>query len=382
MAPTIGGPAQGLRNTIPELEKLGFRHEVASCDAPSACWNSRDAFPLHLLGPGRFGFAYSHRLSEWLLKNLPRFDAVLIHGLWLWPGLATFLAYRKLASPRPRLFLMPHGMLDPWFQTDPSRRLKALRNSLYWRLCERHVVNGADAILFTCDEELRLARTTFPGYKPKREFNAGYGIPEPPGFSEPMQTAFWEKAPGLRQKRYVLFLGRIDPKKGVDLLIQAYAGILKTLSPGVDFPELAIAGPGWDTPYGKHLSGLIGNRPQIHKIGMLEGVAKWGAIHGCEGFILPSHQENFGIAVVEALACDKPVLISDKVNIWREVRQENAGLVAEDSIGGTESLLREFFLNQRLTVRGQCRACYRRFFGIENAVQRIAKILEDSRSWR
>jgi glycosyltransferase involved in cell wall biosynthesis len=72
---------------------------------------------------------------------------------------------------------------------------------------------------------------------------------------------------------------------------------------------------------------------------MLNGEAKWGALYGCEAFVLPSHQENFGIAVVEALACGRPVLISDQVNIWREIVEGGAGLVAEDTLEGTYTLL-------------------------------------------
>ena len=75
---------------------------------------------------------------------------------------------------------MPHGMLDPWFQRDKSRRVKAVRNWFYWWLVERGVVNAADALLFTCQQELELARTTFGGYRPKREMDVGYGIAEPP----------------------------------------------------------------------------------------------------------------------------------------------------------------------------------------------------------
>jgi hypothetical protein len=76
---------------------------------------------------------------------------------------------------------------------------------------------------------------------------------------------------------------------------------------------------------------------------MLSGAAKWGALYGCEAFVLPSHQENFGIAVVEALACGKPVLISDQVNIWREIVEDGAGLVEGDAEEGVEKLLRKFF---------------------------------------
>src|SRR5690606_39791764 len=97
-----------------------------------------------------------------------------------------------------------------------------------------------------------------------------------------------------------------------------------------DIPDLVIAGPGLNTLFGSRLKKLaVGS--SIHFPGMLEGAEKWGAFSGCEAFILPSHQENFGIAVVEAMACGKPVLISNKVNIWQEIITGGGGLVGEDT---------------------------------------------------
>ena len=90
-----------------------------------------------------------------------------------------------------------------------------------------------------------------------------------------------------------------------------------------------IAGPGLDTAFGREMRQLAESlcpqpstltpQPAVFFPDMLTGDAKWGALYGCEAFVLPSHQENFGIAVVEALACGKPVLISNQVNIWREI---------------------------------------------------------------
>jgi glycosyltransferase involved in cell wall biosynthesis len=83
----------------------------------------------------------------------------------------------------------------------------------------------------------------------------------------------------------------------------------------------------------------MGIEQRVHWTGMVKGDAKWGALYACDAFVLPSHQENFGIAVAEALACSKPVLISDKVNIWREIAQGGCGLVAPDTLAGTTQLL-------------------------------------------
>ena len=124
------------------------------------------------------------------------------------------------------------------------------------------------------------------------------------------------------------FLSRIHPKKGIDLIINAY---LKLEEQGVDMPQLIIAGPGLETGFGQEMVNLANTSPNILFPGMLNGNAKWGAFYNCEAFILPSHQENFGIAIVEAMACAKAVLITDKVNIWHEIKDGNAGLVCDDT---------------------------------------------------
>ena len=414
MNPNLGGVSEGIRNTIPAMEKLELRNEVVSCDSSCDLWIKNVPFPLHALGPGRYSLAYSARFQIWLEKNLSRFDCVIVHGLWQWHVQATIRSFKKLKSNSqgagryPLLFIMPHGMLDPWFQRHKTRRLKAIRNSIYWWLFERQAVNSADALLFTCEEEFLLARTTFRGYRPKREINIGYGIAEPPVFDPRMHDAFQTKCLELGNNPYLLFLGRIHPKKGVDLLIRAYAEVLKTDKLKTTFPHLVIAGPGWDTSYGRQMRHLIHianaeipsencklktvNQPRIHTIGMLEGDSKWGAFHGCEAFILPSHQENFGIAVVEALACSKPVLISKKVNIWREIQRYKAGIVEQDNFIGTKKLLHSFFCDQKNNEikfkTKKCNnkndnnpslECYKREFCIFEMATKINKIIRKYR---
>ena len=108
-------------------------------------------------------------------------------------------------------------------------------------------------------------------------------------------------------------------------------------------PKFVVAGPGLDTPYGQRIQKQVSDdvvlKNNVVFSGMLSGDAKWGAFYNCEAFILPSHQENFGIAVVEALACGKPVLITNKVNIWKEIHDAQAGLISDDTIQGTSELL-------------------------------------------
>ncbi len=288
-------------------------------------------------------------------------------------------------------------MLDPWFQKAPGRRLKAVRNWLYWKLIEHKVVRECAGLLFTCEQELRLARTTFRPYQPQSENNVGFGIASPPGLQPGMQRAFVARCPGLGGRPFLLFLSRIDVKKGVDLLIHAYAKWARdTAFMDKRLPALVIAGPGLETAHGKKMQELAASRcppahegdgrknlhedpPAIFFPGMLAGDAKWGAFHGCEAFALPSHQENFGIAVVEALACGKPVLISDQVNIWREIDAAGAGLVETDTEEGVLNLLSRWgsASNVQNEQRSRnARAVFELRFTAGQAAQNLLTVLE------
>ena len=375
----------------------GYGNEVITLDAPGEGVVSSDGFPLHQLGPAKNPWRYSPQLMPWLSSNLERFDIVIAQGLWLYPSFAAWRAVNRhrarLRQRPPAFFVMSHGMLDPWFQRDSSRRLKAIRNWLYWKIVERKVVNGADGVLFTCEQELLLARETFRGYSPKREINVGYGVPEPPAFSNEMTIALDKLCPRSNTKPYLLFISRIHPKKGVDLLLGAYARFIETAERhGASIPDLMIAGP-TDSAYSQSMVALAkklnlnvqigatrvdGSGPVVHFPGMLQGDAKWGAFYGCDAFILPSHQENFGIAVAEALTCSKPVLISNQVNIWREIQTMGAGFVANDSEEDTHEMLTHWFQlseAERLGMRQQARKCYAQHFNMQACAERMANQL-------
>ncbi len=396
MDPATGGPCQGIRNSIPELKKRGINNEVVCLDDPALSFLKEDSFQIHALGAGKGPWCYSPKLIPWLLENLRRFDAVIIHGLWLYPSHAATKAIKLLKNNKskkekkrlhiPQVFVMPHGMLDPYFQTDLSRKMKALRNWFYWKLIESEVVNKADGLLFTCKEELVLAREPFRPYHPKKEINVGYGIKEPPLFALKMKQEFLKLCPQLRFDSYFLFLSRIHQKKGIENLIRAYEKVAnkmqgehnKSAVLQLSFPKLVIAGPGLETRYGKKMQSLVQESKTLqHSVffpGMLTGNAKWGAFYGSEAFILPSHQENFGIAVVEALACGKPVLISNKVNIWKEISTSNAGIVHDDTLDGTINLLNDFKLltvSEKNKMAAEARITYEKYFNVAVVSQQL-----------
>lgn len=399
MDPTLGGVCQAVRTMIQGMGETGTCHnEVVTLDAAKASFLAADPFPVHALGPAKTTWAYSAQLLPWLIDNLPRFDSIIIHGLWQYPASAVRKALDILrdsqlpASRLPRCYVMPHGMLDPYFQQDSSRRLKSIRNTIYWKLIERKVVNQADGLLFTCEEEKLLARKPFRPYRPKREWVVGLGVEESPDYTVEMKTDFATACPDLGAQPYLLFLSRIHPKKGVDSLIRAYAALpVSHTLPGSPIPHLVIAGP-LDSSYAHEMQQLAAkllpplsetedfnpNTLRIHFPGMLSGAAKWGAFHGCEAFVLPSHQENFGIAVVEALACGKPVLISKQVNIWREIVAVGGGIVADDNDAGTLALLQTWIAlssEERQAGRLMATNAFRKHFSIPPAAERMKAIL-------
>ena len=343
MNPTTGGPCEGIRNLIPELKRKGIDSEVVCLDDPHNSYLKNDSFTVYALGKSLTPWKYHPRLFSWLLINLTRYDIVIVRGLWLYHSYAVHKAIRTLRKKNikrlPRVYIMPHGMLDPWFQQTASRKMKSIRNLLYWHLIEKKVVSCADGLLFTCLSELELARKTFSDYDTKKEINIGYGIDDPPVYNDRILNAFHERCPNLANQSFLLFLGRIDAKKAVHLLLNAYHKISQTTP---NLPALIIAGPGLETEYGQKIFRMAEQSSLLDKKiifpGMLTSDAKWGAFYECDAFILPSHQENFGIAVVEAMACGKAVLISNKVNIYKDIETARAGLVNEDSEAGISSL--------------------------------------------
>ena len=365
--PVQGGPAEGLRQSIAAARVMGHIEDVLTLDAPhDACVIGFPA-PVHALGPVGSPYGRSDRLLPWLRAHAGDYDALVVHGLWQHHGLSVWRALR--GGPVP-YFVYPHGMLDPWFkQRYPLKHVKKL---LYWWAAEYRVLRDASAVLFTADEERRLAAETFWPYR-VRPTVVGYGVAYTGAAAGVDAEPFFQRWPATRDKRIVLFLGRLHPKKGGDLLIEAFAQVAAR-DPAL---HLVMAGPddrsgvraAWEA-----LASRCGVAERVTFTGMLTGDAKWAALRAAEVFALPSHQENFGIAVVEALASGVPVLISDKVNIWREIVADDAGLAGNDTLAGTVDTLSRWLsleVPRRTAMRQHAVDCYQRHFHMAAAAQRL-----------
>lgn len=365
--PIFGGPTDSVRMFAAAHRRAGNEVEVATLDDPHADFSRLPEGEVHAFGPTKGNYHYQPKLEQWLSANWRRFDGVIVNGIWQYQALA---ARRAVAGQRPYV-VFAHGMLDPYF----AKRypLKHIKKLIYWMLYERSNLNRANAVCFTSEEEARIAGEGFPFCRFRRVV-VPYGTIGPQGDPDAMKAAFHAAFPDLAACRYLLFLGRIHPKKGCDLLLEAFARAAPS-----DL-SLVVAGPdetNW-RPELEAQAARLGIASRMHWTGTLRGDVKWGAFYGAEAFILPSHQENFGIAVADALACGTIPLISDKVNIAPDVAADGAAFVEPDTADGTARLIEQFLAlpePERAAMRLRARACYEKRYALRNAAQEVYKAL-------
>lgn len=260
-------------------------------------------------------YTFSWPLTFWLWNHVNKYDLLHIHSLFSYSTLpaAWFAHWHNVPY-----IIRPLGHLNRWGMKNRRAALKRL--SL--RLVEGPILKRATLLHFTCEQERIEAQevgVTGPSVI------APLGIDTAPFQQLPSEEEFTADYPQARNKMRLLFLSRIDPKKGLDLLLTAFAQLRQSCSELV----LVIAGDG-DATYLAELRVLarqLNIADAIIWTGFLTGQAKLAALAAADLFVLPSYSENFGIAVVEAMAAGLPVAISDQVGIHHEVSKSKAGLV-------------------------------------------------------
>lgn len=369
--PAAGGPSESVRALL-RFGPAGYTGEVVTLDPPDAEFFRDLSCPVHGLGPQTSTYGYSRRLYRWLKANRDRFDGVMVNGLWQYIGVAARLALRG----RKPYVVFSHGMLDPYFKREFP--LKHLKKWGYWVAAEYWVLRGAYRVLFTTEEESRLAEQSFWLHR-WHGFVISFGADRPPGDAVTLKEVFLAACPEMRDRRLLLYLGRIHRKKGCDLLIRSF---LKFAGRDPDL-HLVMAGPdqqGWSDGL-KAMAAEAGLSERVHWPGMLRGDVKWGAFFASEVFILPSHQENFGIAVAEALGCGLPVLLADKVNIAREIADDGAGLMEADTPEGTDNLIRRWLEMpgvERAAMGAQARKTFAARYDMQVNAAKIMRLFEDA----
>ncbi len=372
--PQHGGVAESILQRGLALRARGHQVEVATADAPHQPFVQDHPLPLHPLGPGWGPWNFAPRLSRWLLAHARDFDALLVDGLWLHHVHAAHAAARRSGTP---LYVLPHGMLDSWAQRGhPWRHLK---KQLVWRWVDGHALRDARAVIYTCEEERRRAQTAFRPYMAREQVQA-LGTQAPAGAAAAASHSLARLVPGLGERPFLLFLGRLHVKKAPELLLQAFA-MAAAAQPEL---QLVMAGPGPAAYVGRlqALAAGLGIAGRVHWPGWIGPSDRWSLHAAAQAFVLPSHQENFGMAVAEALSVGTPVLISDQVNIHHEVAAGGAGLVAPDTLEGITGMLRRWLTlssAERAAMGGRALQVHRRHFSLDASAEHLVRLVQQDR---
>ena len=328
-----GGPSFVLRKMTDALAHQGFSIDVATTNDDGREL-SQTALGVPLKTNGNVTYFYFPRqtyiyqfsmpLALWLYRNVANYDLVHIHAVFAFPTLIAAIIARWRGIP---YIIRPLGILNTWGMTQRRPLLK--RVSFF--LMESRILRSAAAVHLTSQLELTevslldkstARRATQPGYASKSVV-----IPEPAEltFQNGNGAEGNDEWPEFQDKRIVLYFSRIDRKKGLDLLLPAYAAVLKH-NPDL---LLVIAGNG-EKSFIDELKGIadqLGISKQVMWLGFIRGQRKLSLLRRADIFVLPSYGENFGVAVLEAMASGTPVIITDRVGLHDTISDQDAGLV-------------------------------------------------------
>jgi glycosyltransferase involved in cell wall biosynthesis len=271
---------------------------------------------LHVFPTKRpYRLAFSPALDAGISRRIADFDLIHIHGLWLFHA---FSAFRHAVRQDVSYIVSPHGALDPYLRRR-SRGRKALTN-LFW---QQRMLERASALHLMTAEEVRLMRDVAPRV---RRIVVPSGVRCETFKDLPDGRLFRERFVDGHDGPLVLFLGRINYKKGIDILIRAFVEVAREISAA----RLVVAGPDDErlTPRLEAVARSEGLAERVLFTGPLYGEQRLAALSAADVWALSSHTENLGIAVLEALAAGLPVVISPQVNIADEVAAHEAGVLA------------------------------------------------------
>jgi glycosyltransferase involved in cell wall biosynthesis len=339
MHPRNGGPPRVVNGSAIALAKQGIPVEIATTEPADSVAATHEAWPglvehgvkMHIFpraGPQRLG--RSPALSRMIADNIERFDLLHVHCVWE-KALADAAALFR--SARKPVFVSPHGMLDQW-QMAQSTLVKQIALRLFGTGA---MLKGADALLFGTQDEADEARPlNLPG--PVVRMPNGVS-PVDLGNPAAARAAILQRFPTLRAwKRIVLFFSRLHHKKGLDMLVEAFGRVHR------DFPDAGIfaAAIAQDERYATAVRARIEELQPTNILltTELEGSGALAAVAGSDIFCLPSHQEGFSIAIIEALAAGLPVLITDQCHM-QELDPHRVGFAVPATIDGLEHGLRQ-----------------------------------------
>ena len=317
-----GGPASVILNHSQFQVASGLDVSIASSmEVHHHPYPTAPGVQLHVFRPSfwsRFLSEFSWSLFFWFIKNRNKYDYIHIHGLWYFGSILPFLV-----PSRAKKIVTVHGFLDPY-----AFQRSAWKKRLLWNLIQKRYLRSADMIHVISREEEQILLQLFPDLRAKIIF-----IPN--GIVDPMASAiekpsaeFVNRIQGIQSNGsfVYLFLSRINRKKGIDILVDAFEQLSKNHGEKV---QLIIAGPVDD--YSIALQERMAKYPltNIHLFDVVTGANKAFLLNEVDAFVLPSYSEGFSIAALEALAYSKPSVLSSRVGFASELIAADAAVICE-----------------------------------------------------
>lgn len=346
------GPTYSVAMLADELHKLGHASSVLTLGPPPANWPHVAPLQVH-----DGWFERKTGISMAMLRHIRSLsaEACILHGHGVWRPANLFPLFVG-RDPKARLVCSPRGMLSPW-----SMNYKASIKRPFWNLLQKPALERCHCFHVTAPLELDDIRRL--GFRtPVTVIPNGVDIPQLRDDTSRMKT--------------LVFLSRIDPKKGLDLLLPAWTSIADEFS---DW-NLVIAGPLTDS-YAESVQALARrlNAPRVTFAGQVLGQGKRALLSGASLFVLPTYSENFGIAVAEALAHGTPVITTTETP-WTEVGERHCGWCIPPNEDRLRETLREA-LSRPLPQLHEMGMNGRRWMERNYAWKHIAEMMEATYEW-
>ena len=369
MDPKNGGPAKSILDQNIYFTKVKkYRAKIISLDRKhnlpkyfhqykSISYFPRNSFfsKFKLLGINRYPIQLN--FLNWLIKNKNNYDVFILHGIWDFKNLIARLFIKN------KYYVFLHGTLNPY---ERKSFFKYLKKKIYWFLIEKKNLLNAKAVLFTSKEEKKLSNNTFINTDDLNKLTVDYGIILEKYNESACSNKLFKTYPFLKNKKYYLFMGRVDPKKGCDILLQSIYLL------GNKFKSNLVFAGDYNNSTGEELKRLVTKLDLQEKVFFLGHVAddiKSGVLTNSKAMLLCSHDENFGISLVESLGYGKPVLTTYKVNTYKKILAYKAGYIANDNAKSFCRIINKFEnlnLKQKRLMSKNARNCFNENFNLLN----------------
>lgn len=384
---STGGPAVSVTRLASEQARLGHKATIACLEYPRLGPQVEAPSVQVVAVPGNVlavrGRGWSREFRRIVREEAMKADIVHNHGLWMWPNV--YAREAAVAEGKP-LVISPRGMLEAW-----SLKRSRIRKMAAWRLFEKKNMQSATLFHATADSEAGSIRRMLDELGEERPIVvAPNGVDLPDSHHKPERRALEVRFPQLRNRRWMVFMSRLHPKKGIDILLQAWRDggyfdrcdfdILK--EKGEDrCPILIIAGADL-TGHGKGIERMIRElnlQDSVVLTGEVQGGMKDCLLENAEVFVLPSYSENFGIAIAEALAWGCPVITTTGTP-WKEIADFGAGWWIEPKVAALRTALDEAMgksAEELAKMGGRGRRLVEERYGWEAAAARLVRAYEE-----